>query len=261
MSDDRQEPPAGEPDDRTRPLPAPGDASAGAEPDRTQRLPGQGLSGAGEAARPAPGDGTSPAEGATSGPPERPGSAVWSGRAEVRPAQPADQPEGDWYAEEQGTRRWWLPILWGVIVLLLLGMLGVGLWLVLDSADDDPSGPSPSPSPSVTRASPTTASATSAAPTSSPPSASPTPSVADRLPMPPVVNLPLETAQAILDDVGLAHRVEYETSDRPAGTVIRTEPEAGEFVSEDAEVTLVVAREAAAPTDGITPSAEPPATR
>ncbi|MFG1778797.1 PASTA domain-containing protein [Micromonospora sp. NPDC049048] len=215
MSDDRQEPPAGEHDDRTRPLP----------------------------------------------PPERSGPAVWSGRAEVRPAGPADQSEAEWYAEEQGSRRWWLPILWGVIVLLLVGLLGVGLWLALQPGDDEPSGPEPSPSPSVTRASPTTAAPTSAAPTSSSPSASPSPSAPAQLPMPPVVNLPLATAQAILDDVGLSHRVEYETSDRPAGTVLRTEPEAGELVPEDGEVTLVVARAATSPTGGVTPSVEPTATR
>ncbi|MEU9505627.1 PASTA domain-containing protein [Micromonospora sp. NPDC048170] len=185
--------------------------------------------------------------------------AVWSGRAEVRPARPADQPEAGWYAEEQGTRRWWLPILWGVVVLLLLGVLGVGLWLALQPADDGPGGPEPSPS--VSRASPTTAAPTSAAPTTSPPSASPSPSPAAQLPMPPVLNLPLETAQAILDDVGLGHRVEYETSDRPAGTVVRSEPEAGELVPEDEEVTLVVAREAASPTGEVTPSVEPTATR
>ncbi|MER7420847.1 PASTA domain-containing protein [Micromonospora peucetia] len=218
MSDDRQEPPAGEHDDGTAPL----DRTAAVEPERS-------------------------------------GPAPWSGRAEVRPARPADQPEADWYADDQAARRWWLPIMWGVVVLLLLGLLGVGLWLALQSADDDPSGPEPSPS--APRASPTTTAPTSAAPTTSSPSASPTPSAAAGLPMPPVVNLPLETAQAILDDVGLGHRVEYETSDRPAGTVLRTEPEAGELVAEDKEVTLVVAREAASPTGEVTPSVEPTATR
>ncbi|MEU4771128.1 PASTA domain-containing protein [Micromonospora sp. NPDC023644] len=260
MSDDRQEPSAGEPDDRTRPLPPSGEPSAGAEPDRTQPLP--------RPDRPAPdADATRPVDGATpldrtaAMPPERSGPAAWSGRAEVRPARPDDHPEAEWYADDQGSRRWWLPILWGVIVLLLLGLLGAGLWLALQSADDDPSGPEPSPSPSVTRASPTTAAPTSAVPTSSSPSASPSPSAPAELPMPPVVNLPLATAQAILDDVGLGHRVEYETSDRPAGTVIRTEPEAGELVPEDEEVTLVVARDAASPTGEVTPSVEPTATR
>ncbi|MGC5331700.1 PASTA domain-containing protein [Micromonospora sp. DT62] len=263
MSDDRREPPAGEHDDRTRPLPPPGDPSGGPEPDRTQPLPRPDRSApdAGDATRRVPLDGTAPLDRTAAVPPERSGPAAWSGRAEVRPGGPADQPEAEWYAEEQDARRWWLPILWGVIVLLLLGLLGAGLWLALQSADDDPSGPEPSPSPSVTRASPTTAAPTSAAPTSSSPSASPTPSEPAELPMPPVVNLPLETAQAILDDVGLGHRVEYETSDRPAGTVIRTEPAAGELVPADEEVTLVVARDAASPTGEVTPSVEPTATR
>ena len=76
--------------------------------------------------------------------------------------------------------------------------------------------------------------------------------------MPPVENLPLATAQAILDRSGLAYRVEYRTSDRPAGTVLETEPEAGELVSEGEEVTLVVSRGERTPASPtVTPSAEP----
>ncbi|MEH1099467.1 PASTA domain-containing protein [Micromonospora sp. CPCC 205561] len=263
MSDDRQEPPAGD-DDRTRPLPPPG---TGREPvDRTQRLPGpdERAPGADDATRQVPTDRTAPMDRTAAMPPERSGGpAAWSGRAEVPPPRPADPREAEWYAGEQGSRRWWLPILWGVIVLLLLGLLGVGLWLALQSTDDDdPGGPQPSASatrPSPTTAAPTTASPTSA-PTSSSPSASPT-TPAAQLPMPPVVNLPLETAQAILDDLGLGHRVEYQESDRPAGTVLSTDPEAGELIPDGEEVTLVVARGAASPTGGVTPSVEPTATR
>ncbi|MEU6072487.1 PASTA domain-containing protein [Micromonospora sp. NPDC047074] len=238
MSDDRQEPPAGEDDDRTRPLPPPG---------------------AEDATRPMPVDRTTPMDRTAAMPPEGAGPAAWSGRAEVPPPRPADPREAEWYAEEQGTRRWWLPILWGVVALLLLGLLGGGLWLALQSANDEPTGPEPSPS--ATRPSPTTAAPTSAAPTSASPSAPPTTSAAPQLAMPPVVNLPLETAQAILDDVGLSHRVEYQTSDRPAGTVLRTDPEAGELVPDGEEVTLVVARAATPSTGEVTPSVEPTATR
>ncbi|MER7333271.1 MULTISPECIES: PASTA domain-containing protein [unclassified Micromonospora] len=254
MSDDRQEPPAG-------------DSSAGPEPaDRTQRLPGpEGPQPAGDdATRSMPVDRTAPLDRTAAMPPERSGPAAWSGRAEVPPPRPADPREAaEWYAEEPGGRRWWLPILWGVVALLLLGLLGVGLWLALQSADDDPAVPGLSPSPSVTRVSPTTPAPTSAAPTTPSPSASPTTSAAAQVPMPPVVNLPLATAQAILDDLGLGHRVEYRESDRPEGTVIRTDPDAGELVPDGEEVTLVVSRGAPSPTGGEpTPTtAEPTATR
>ncbi|MGK5676332.1 PASTA domain-containing protein [Micromonospora sp. URMC 106] len=263
MSDDRQEPPAGEHDDRTRPLPP----SPGPEPaDRTQRLPGPegGAPAGGDATRPMPGDRTAPMDRTAAMPPERSGPPAWSGRAEVPPPRPADPREAgtEWYAEESAGRRWWLPILWGVVVLLLLGLLGVGLWWALQSADDDPTGPDPSPSPSVTRASPTTAAPTSAAPTTPASSAPPTTSAAAQVPMPPVVNLPLETARAILDDLGLDHRVEYRASDRPEGTVIGSEPEAGELVPDGEEVTLVVSRGAPSPTGGEpTPTGAPTTTR
>ncbi|MGN9811962.1 PASTA domain-containing protein [Micromonospora sp. BQ11] len=191
-------------------------------------------------------------------PPERSTSpAAWSGRAEVPGPRPADYREpADWYAEEPGGRPWWLPILWGVLALLLLALVGGGLWLALRSADD--ATPAPSPSPSVTRASPTTgAPTTSAAPTSGSPSASPTDEPVE-VPMPPLENLPLETAQGILDRSGLAYRVEYRTSDRPAGTVLETEPEAGEQVPEGEEVTLVVSRGERTPdSPTVTPSGEP----
>ncbi|MCM0678043.1 PASTA domain-containing protein [Micromonospora phytophila] len=255
MSDDRQEPPTGGYDDQTRPLPPP----AGSEPvDRTQRLPGPEDRTAGQprtpddATRPTPADRTAPMDRTTPLPPDRSGPPAWSGRAEVPPPRPADPREAgtEWYAEDPGGRRWWLPILWGVIVLLLLGLLGVGLWLALQSAHDAGTGPEPSPSPSRTSAAPTTAAPTSAAPTTSSPSAAPTTSAPARVPMPPVVNLPLETARAILDDVGLDHRVEYRESDRPPNTVVETEPDAGELVAEGEEVTLVVSRPEPSPTTG-----------
>ncbi|RKN46500.1 PASTA domain-containing protein [Micromonospora endolithica] len=202
--------------------------------------------------RAAPADRTAPLPPGLSAPP------AWSGRAEVPSPRPEDYREpADWYAEEAAGRPWWLPILWGVLALLLLALLGGGLWLALRSADDEPAPPV-TPSVSPTRASPRTeAPTTSAAPTTGSPSAAPTTAAAE-VPMPPVVNLPLATAQAILDRTGLAYEVEYRISDRPAGTVLETDPEAGEPVSEDEEVTLVVSRGEPTPESPTgTASAEP----
>lgn len=247
MSDDRQEPPTGEQDDRTRPLPPSEDRAGGPEPaDRTQRLPRPEDRTAAQPQVPSAPDRTAPLP-----PAERPGPAAWSGRAEVPPPRPADyrEPSGaEWYADDGG-RRWWLPILWGVVVLLLLGVLGTGLWLALQAADDR-TDPDPTPSVSPTRASPSTSAPTTAAPTTPSPSPSPT-SEPVEVPVPPLVNLPQEAAEAVLDRLGLDHRVVYRASDRPAGTVIDTDPEAGEPVPEGEEVTLFVSR------GGPTPTASP----
>ncbi|WP_236648778.1 PASTA domain-containing protein, partial [Micromonospora sicca] len=65
--------------------------------------------------------------------------------------------------------------------------------------------------------------------------------------MPPLVGLPEATARAVLDRLGVDYRVVTRTSDRPAGTVIETDPGAGEAIAEGDQVIVVVA-EAAAPT-------------
>ncbi|RLP92469.1 PASTA domain-containing protein [Micromonospora sp. BL4] len=272
MSDDRQEPPAGEHDDRTRPLPPTagrpepspptGPATpAAASPDETMPID--------RAASP---DETAPMDRAASGPAaspdetmpidrsaqtqpgapvdrtarmpaERATPAPWSGRAEVRAARPAE-PSGEWYAEEQGGRRWWLPILWGVLALLLAGLLGAALWVALaaqnDDRDDDP-GPTPSlPPPSATSAAPTSAAPTSAAPTSETPSSPAATSAPAEVPVPPLTGLPQATAEGLLDRLGLSYRVVYRPSELPPGTVVGTEPDAGTSVPTDEEVLLIV---------------------
>ncbi|MFI6265788.1 PASTA domain-containing protein [Micromonospora sp. NPDC051006] len=245
MSDDRQQPPTGEPDDdQTRPLPR-----DDAEPaDLTQRLPAE-RAGSNESGGKPPEPGAPeataplgrPVDRTAALPPER--AAPWSGRAEVPPPRPADYREqtGDWYAEDQGGRRWWLPILWGVLTLLLVALLGTALWLVLN-ADDDRPGPEPSPSPVLTTAVRTSAAPTSAAPTSEAPSSAPPTTEAAGVPVPPVTGLPQATAEALLDGLGLSYRVEFRPSELPPGRVIGTEPGAGELVSEDDEVVLLVSQ-------------------
>ncbi|MFI2662126.1 PASTA domain-containing protein [Micromonospora carbonacea] len=223
MSDDRQDPPPDDAGDQTRPLPKPGDD-----------------------ARPKPA-----------------GGEVWSGRAGVPPPRPADYgpPTGEWYAEEQPGRRWWTPILLGVVALLLLGLLGVGFWLALSTGGDTDPGQPPSAGP--TSAPPTTGAPTTEATTGGPssaPATTPPATTPAGVPMPPLVGLPRATAERILDRIGVDHRVETRESDRPAGTVLETDPAAGELVPAGAQVTLVVAAtptptsSAAAPTVTATPT-------
>ncbi|QKW11374.1 PASTA domain-containing protein [Verrucosispora sp. NA02020] len=258
MSDDRQEPPEDASDDRTRRIPpvtgrpdetAPLDRTPGdTAPDATapmDRTPGE----------PAPADATAPLP-----PTQRSGSAAWSGRAEVpsvRPGFDGEPAGGDWYPDDQASRRWWLPILWGVVLLLLLGLLGLGLWLVRQALDEDGSTP-PSPQP-TTQAPPTTA---APSPTTPSPSSPPTTSAAPaQLPVPPLTGLSEAAARALLDQLDLGYEVEYRPSDQPSGTVIATEPGAGVLVEAGDEIRLVVA--AASPSPSPTtgaPTAEPTGT-
>ncbi|MFI7213209.1 PASTA domain-containing protein [Micromonospora maritima] len=280
MSDDRQDPPAGDADatralpphgedaDATRAMPrgAGGDdadatramprnpGAAGDDPDATRAVPG----GAdGDATRPLPGGGR-PLDATTRQEPV--GGAAWSGRAGVPPPRPAGYPEpgAEWYGDEQAGRRWWMPILLGILALVLLGLIATGVWLALRAAErnDDP-GPTPSAVPSTSAR--TSATPTSASPSSSPPSTPPTTTPPAEVPMPPLVGLPESAARAALDRLGVDYRVQRRPSDRPAGTVIATDPEAGYSVGEGDRVTLVVA-EAAPPTTGATTPSSAPAT-
>lgn len=232
MSDDRQEPPAG-------------------DADATRALPPE---------RPTAGDtagtpsGHRPASDSNATAPLPPTAPAWSGRAGV-PTRPAayQEPGGEWYAEEQAGRRWWMPILLGILALLLIALIGLGVWLALRASQR-----TPGPAPSLT-AVPTSASRTSAAPTTSPPTTPPSPtSVA--VPMPPLVGLPESEARAILDRLGVDYRVRNRESDRPAGTVIETDPAAGEPIRAGDQVLVVVAERTAPTTHAGTPTPSPTAT-
>ncbi|MEW2444430.1 PASTA domain-containing protein [Micromonospora marina] len=260
---------AGQDADVTRAMPR---DAAGQDADVTRAMPGN----AGDATRPLPGgpagqggqgrhSGQSRQSGAR-GPldataPQEPVGA-WSGRAGVPPPRPAGYPEpgSEWYGDEQAGRRWWMPILLGVLALLLVGLIGAGVWLALRAADrnSDPGPPVPSIS-AQTSAAPTTAAPTSAAPSSSPPSTPPATTAPVEVPMPPLVGLPEAAARAALDRLDLDYRVQRRASDRPAGTVISTDPEAGYPVGEDDRVTIVVAVPAP-PTSGPTTAGSAPAT-
>ncbi|WP_349879696.1 PASTA domain-containing protein [Micromonospora sp. HUAS YX12] len=305
MSDDRQEPPAGDADatralppepeaDATRAMPrgAAGEdadatramprGAAGEDADATRAMP-RGAAGedveatramprnAGDATRPLPGGPAGQGGAGGQGGPRRPLDATapqepvgaWSGRAGVPPPRPAGYPEpgGEWYGDEQAGRRWWMPILLGILALLLLGLIGAGVWLALRAADrnSDPGPPVPSIS-AQTSAAPTTAAPTSAAPSSSPPSTPPATTAPVEVPMPPLVGLPEAAARAALDRLDLDYRVQRRASDRPAGTVISTDPEAGYPVGEDDRVTIVVAVPAPPTSGPATPGSAPATT-
>lgn len=244
--------PSGPDADATRAIPAAG-GPPGRDADATRAMPAAAGRSPEDATRPMPGAGARPEQGGVTAPLP----PAWSGRAGV-PARPAAYPEAgtEWYAEEQAGRRWWMPILLGILALLLVALIGLGVWLALRASERN-GGPAPLPTAVPTTAPRTSAAPATTAPSSSPPATSASPTSAE-VPMPPLVGLPQSAARRILDRLGVDYRVETRESDRPTGTVIETDPAAGEPIADGDQVTLVVA-ERSAPTTGAGTTAPAPA--
>lgn len=256
--------------DRTQQVPR---TPAGPDPaDRTRMLPPTGA-GLDDATRVAPGAGrvdptammprvdapdagrAEAAARASAGHADGRDDAVWSARAQVptrRPGQGGDFTPSDWAPAAPGPRgAWWLPIVYGVVGFLLLGALGVGVWLIVQGTQDEtetagavptvPAKPSKEP--------------TAAAPTTTKPKPSPTPQEPADIRIPEVAGKPVEQARDALEEVELDYRLEFRRSDSvPAGTVIDSDPGAGREVSPDTEVTLVVSSGGAPSAPSATPS-------
>jgi hypothetical protein len=155
--------------------------------------------------------------------------ARWSARAGIPVRN--QEPEPGWVREEGPPRTWWAPVVIVVAMVVLLGLIGLGLWLAVKGQ------PSPVPSPSVAPSS----AASSASPTPSPtPTASATPTVT-LVPVPVLRGATVNDAQQALQAQGLNSTVVNRVSDQPAGTVIDTDPPAGTRVPAGTEVTLFVA--------------------
>jgi pyruvate/2-oxoglutarate dehydrogenase complex dihydrolipoamide acyltransferase (E2) component len=128
-----------------------------------------------------------------------------------------------------------MPIMLGIVALLLLGLLGVGVWLISQSRDGTaPAATTPPAAPTTTSAAPTP---TTAAPTTG----EPTPTAPRSVTVPSLIGLSSAQARGALDELGLTYRLMYRASDVPDGTVIETDPPAGQEVPEGAQVTLVIA--------------------
>jgi hypothetical protein len=233
----RVQPPARD-DDRTR-------AEQPVRDDRTRVQPGA----AGDPTVVAPG--AVPPDATAMMPPVE-GEAAWSGRAEVRAPQPAQttyQEVTDWPAGpgRQRTDRWWLPIVVGIVVLVLLAALGWGIYLIVkNSGNDKPSAPaattSAAPAPTTVATTTETTKPTTEPTTSTP---SPTPSTTepttDAVAIPALRGLSVAEAKAALKGIGInSTHVIYRPSDAEPDTVIDSDPEEGQEVPPDTRVTLVV---------------------
>jgi hypothetical protein len=241
LSDDESPAAGNQPDDGPRP----GDAWVG---DRTEQMPG---------VPPAAGDDAtvvtprSPQPGETSVlPPARDWAAqdaAWAGRAEVRPPRPGQADYGtgsDWDAtppvEQRG--KWWMPILVGIVALILLGLLGWGIYLITRGSDGDetPAPAASAPAPAATTEA--TTAPTTTAPTTTPPTTEPTESTNPaEVTVPALVGLSRADAQEALQRRGLRFRVISRPSDATPGNVIDSDPAEGQQVPADTQVTLVIA--------------------
>jgi hypothetical protein len=183
--------------------------------------------------------------------------APWSGRAEVRPPRPGDYTSTDDWTNEQPAEprgKWWMPIVVGIVGLLLVALLGWGIWLILQAQNNGDETPPPAPTPTApvtpTATQPTTQE-TTAAPTE-PTTGEPSPI---EVTIPALRGLPQSEAQRALSRRGLSARLRFVQSTEAApGTVIDSDPAEGQKVPQDTVVTLVIA---SAPPTSATPSSSP----
>ncbi|GIF11563.1 PASTA domain-containing protein [Actinoplanes teichomyceticus] len=177
---------------------------------------------------------------------------AWTGRAAVRPPRPEETryDQDAWTAagsREEPSGRWWMPIVVGVVGLVLLALLGFGIYLVVQNSGSDVDEPSPTPAQTrtvtrTTAGTPPTTTPTTAPTVSTVPTTEPT--VTEAL-VPALRGMPLADAQAALDRSGLGYRVIYRAGYAEPGTVIDSDPAEGQAVPPDTRVTLVVAAERA----------------
>jgi PASTA domain-containing protein len=192
--------------------------------------------------------------------------SVWAGRAGVRPPRPGMGDEfarTGWDAEpapEETRGKWWTPIVVGIVTLILLAVLGWGVWLIVQSTSDDTEDPTPAvttsaaaPAPTKPAAVPPSVAPTTAAPTTTAPSSSPS-----DITVPALKGLSTDEARAALNRMGLSYRLRFVPSDAPSGTVIDSDPPEGQKVPADTVIALVIAAErTTSATPEPTPTTEP----
>jgi hypothetical protein len=189
----------------------------------------------------------------------------WAGRAAVGPGPGAGHESGPGYGydeyppatqqwerpDDSGRGPWWMPVVVGFAILILLALIGLGIWFALGSQGGGP-GPAGTSTPTT---SPTAAASPSPSPSPSPTTASPSPSVAP-VNVPPLAGVPLDDAKRLLDQANLSYTVVSQPDPTvPAGVVIETQPGAGTPLTPGSQVTIVVSTGAPSPSPSPSPSA------
>jgi hypothetical protein len=166
------------------------------------------------------------------------GAPTWSGRAGVpepgtRPPVPGE--EGWEPGGPRGGGAWYLPVVLGIVLLLLLGLVGLGLWLGLRDSGGKPLAPASSAP--ATSAVPSPTRTATVAPTTPPPT-----TAAATVSLPDLSGVAYGEAASLLTAKGLVpQRVDTVDSTLPAGTVIRTDPQGPTDVPAGSTVRLFVA--------------------
>ena len=179
-----------------------------------------------------------------------PAEPRWSARANVpapgsAPMRPSAPPQWqqEWPEEDPYEGRSWLtPVIVGIVVLLLVAVLGVGIWLIYRSvANGQRSGGEPQPSLASSEAPSSPPSSAAPSPTESP-SPSAVPSIVE-VTIPALRGDTAAEAMVKLRALGLEVRItEREDASLPVGQVLDSTPTAGSTVAVGETVTLIVAK-------------------
>jgi hypothetical protein len=165
---------------------------------------------------------------------------AWAGRAEVRRPDAGGVrqavPPDEWQDYEDSGRRWWLPIVLGILGLLMLAVLGAGVWLIMRTQNEKPA-----PATSATSTASARPSQTSASPSPTTASPSPTASGPAQVLVPPLVGLTADQAETLLQQNHLNFQLLYRYDpNTPVGNVIEANPVVGTLVDQGSNVTLVI---------------------
>jgi PASTA domain len=171
---------------------------------------------------------------------------AWRGRAGVPPTDPVrgaipPQETEEWTQtdQEEPGRRWWLPILFGLLGVLLV--FGIILAMVLANSDNGADNPTPAPSRTPRR----TASAASVSPSAAP-TVTASPSIVQTTTTVLVPETHGETqAQATgkLEALGLVVRIQFQEDPiATPGTVLASTPTAGSVVPSGSDIVLIIAK-------------------
>jgi len=136
-----------------------------------------------------------------------------------------------------------MPIVVGIVALVLLALLGWGIWLIVQAQDRNVPQPTPSVTMSITPTETTepTTEPTTEEPTTTPTTTEPT---ATEVTIPALRGLPRDQAQQALSRRGLPSRLRFVPSNEaPPGIVIDSDPEEGQEVPPDTVVTLIITAE------------------
>jgi hypothetical protein len=186
----------------------------------------------------------------------------WAGSAPVPAPDDADlnYPEphppvreaapGTWEQDEPRSRV--TPAVIVLVVVVLLAMLGTGLWLIFSSSGDNsapnPGATQPSATTQQTTATPAPTTETTPPPTTPPPTTPPPPPTTPPPAVPVQVTVPTDlvgkpeaVARQRLVAIGLVPQTSRRVAPAPPGTVIDTEPGGGSIVDKGTQVVLIVA--------------------